>query len=334
MSASEYSDLLEPISAEAPCGASIEDTQLLASFDAYRLFGQSTPLEQGDKKIDWREIKSASRDALKGCKDFRLLGHLAAAVARLEGIASYCSVLEVAAQWLESYWDSVHPQLDDDAIMRKNALNSLADRMAVVDALRRASLATNPQLGSCSFRDVEIAAAQLTLPEGESPAVTETQINAVLTAASSEHLAALHAGLQAGSAAVKRIDAKMRNEGGSEAAPSFDELQSLLVKMARVLEPYLIAESSAGESASPGTGEAPQSGAVRAVGAIASRQDAIRALDAVAAFFRQNEPSSPVPLFVERAKRMVAMDFLELLADIAPDAVGQAKAAGGIRDDA
>ena len=71
----------------------------------------------------------------------------------------------------------------------------------------------------------------------------------------------------------------------------------------------------------------------RASGAIRSRQDAIRALDAVAEFFRQNEPSSPVPLFLERAKRLVSKDFLEVLADIAPDAVAQARAAGGLRDE-
>jgi type VI secretion system protein ImpA len=67
-----------------------------------------------------------------------------------------------------------------------------------------------------------------------------------------------------------------------------------------------------------------------AVGSIRTRQDAIRALDAVADYFRRNEPSSPIPLFVERAKRLVAKDFLEVLADIAPDALAQARAAGGI----
>ena len=59
----------------------------------------------------------------------------------------------------------------------------------------------------------------------------------------------------------------------------------------------------------------------------------MRTLDAVAAFFRTNEPSSPVPLFIERAKRLVAKDFLEVLRRLAPDALAQAKAAGGVRDE-
>jgi hypothetical protein len=36
-------------------------------------------------------------------------------------------------------------------------------------------------------------------------------------------------------------------------------------------------------------------------------------------------------LFVERAKRLVAKDFLEVLADIAPDALVVARSAGGLK---
>jgi type VI secretion system protein ImpA len=73
--------------------------------------------------------------------------------------------------------------------------------------------------------------------------------------------------------------------------------------------------------------------AVFAAGAITSRQDAIRALDAVAEFFRRHEPSSPVPLFVDRAKRLVSKDFLEVLADVAPDGLPAARTAGGLKPD-
>jgi type VI secretion system protein ImpA len=52
----------------------------------------------------------------------------------------------------------------------------------------------------------------------------------------------------------------------------------------------------------------------------------------VAAFFRRNEPSSPIPLFIERARRLVAKDFLEVLADVVPEAIAQAKIASGIRE--
>jgi type VI secretion system protein ImpA len=67
---------------------------------------------------------------------------------------------------------------------------------------------------------------------------------------------------------------------------------------------------------------------------IRNRQDATRALDAVADFFRTHEPSSPIPLLLERAKRLVAKNFLEVLEELAPEALASAKAASGVRDSA
>jgi type VI secretion system protein ImpA len=329
MSAQSYFDqLIKPLSAEAQCGESIEDTQLLAAFDGYRLFGQVTPLAID---TDWREIKTKSLEALEVSKDFRLLGHLAAAALRVDSLPAFCSIVKAAAQWLEAHWDAVHPRLDDDAIMRKNALNCLADRMAIVDALRRQPLVTNPQLGSYSLRDYEIATGQFTPPESEAKTVSESEISAAFTAASVEELVAVRDELQSAIVAVKAIDAKMRNEGGSDAAPALDDLSSQLSKMHRLVADQAAARTGEADATASEAQSSSGGGAV-AVGAIKSRQDAIRALDAVAMFFRQNEPSSPVPLFIERAKRLVAKDFLEVLADIAPDAMDQAKAASGIRD--
>jgi len=328
MSQSYFDQLVKPISADSPCGESIEDTQMLASFDAYRLFGQVTPLPTD---TDWREIKTKSLEALDVSKDYRLLGHLAAAALRVDGLPAFCSTLKAASHWLENTWDAVHPRLDDDAIMRKNALNCLADRMAIVDALRRLPIVSNPQLGSYSLRDYEIATGQFTPSESEPKTVSEAEITAAFMAAAVEQLTATRDELQGALTAVKAIDAKMRNESGSESAPTFDELSSQLAKMVRLVGDQVAARG--GEAGAGGDiSEQGSGGAAVAVGAIKSRQDAIRALDAVATFFRQNEPSSPVPLFIERAKRLVAKDFLEVLADIVPDAMDQAKAASGIRE--
>ena len=126
----------------------------------------------------------------------------------------------------------------------------------------------------------------------------------------------------------------MRDQGGSQAAPEFDSLSAPLARTLKRVNDQLAtrepsaADVAAGESEGGGAAVA---GAV-AVGAIRSRQDAERALDAVADFFRANEPSSPIPLLLDRAKRLVAKDFLEVLAELAPEALGPAKAASGIRD--
>jgi len=68
-------------------------------------------------------------------------------------------------------------------------------------------------------------------------------------------------------------------------------------------------------------------------GAINSAEDALRAMDMVADYFRRNEPSSPVPLVMERAKRLVHQDFMSLMNDLAPDGLTQARTILGIEDE-
>ncbi len=324
------SELLQAISAEHPCGEDLEDTQLLASFDAYRLFGQSAPLSTD---TDWREIRDRSIEALGRSKDLRLLTHLAGAVVRTEGFTGLVQTLTVAARWLESWGTEVFPRVDDDAILRRNALNGFADRMAIVDGARRAPILTHAQLGSVSIRDIEIATGQLTPSEGETAAMDSSQLNALLAASSVEELQALTATLSEAGRSLESIEEAMRSRGGSEAAPDFSNLSSPLARTARLLNEHLSTRTtSVSEADRSDAGAVPSAGAVIGADSIRNRQDAARALDAVAAFFRANEPSSPIPLLVDRAKRLVAKDFLEVLAELAPEALAPAKAASGVRE--
>jgi type VI secretion system protein ImpA len=321
--------LMEPVSAESPCGDDIEDTPLLASFDAYRLFGQMTA---PSGETDWREIRDRAGEALEQSRDLRLLAHLAAASLRTDGLPAFCDVLQVASRWFTDYPDQLFPRVDEDAILRKNALNSFADRMAIIDAVRRAPFVSNPQLGAYGLRDYEVATGKIPAPEGESEPPSETHVNAALTASDSEVLGALSQALADGIAALRLIEAAMRDAHGSDETPDFDPLIASLADIERILRTELAgrSEAEAPSEAAAAPGEAGT--AVISAGSIRSREDAVRALDAVATFFRKNEPSSPVPIIVERAKRLISMDFLELLADLAPDGLDQVKRIGGIQD--
>ena len=70
-----------------------------------------------------------------------------------------------------------------------------------------------------------------------------------------------------------------------------------------------------------------------APGEIRSREDVIRVLDRACEYFERNEPSSPVPLLLRRAKRLISKDFMEILKDLAPDGVSQAENVGGTSDE-
>ena len=328
---SSIEQLIVPISAEDPCGADLEDTPLLASFDAYRLFGQMSPLPT---ETNWREIRDKALEALAQSKDLRLLAHFGAAQLRTGGLIGFADVLTVAGRWFAEFPQALFPRVDEDAILRKNALNAFADRMAIIDALRRQPIVSNPQLGAFSPRHFDIAAGRLAATEADGAPPSEAQLTGVLAAAPPEQIGPLEASLGAAIDALLQIDDSMRTGHGYEAAPDFGSLLDSLRQMRKILADELALRAANAMPVDTGTAdESPGAGTVIGVGNIKSRDDAVRALDAVIAFFRKNEPSSPVPIFVERAKRLVAKDFFEVLEDIAPDGLVQAKRVGGIQDE-
>jgi type VI secretion system protein ImpA len=326
----EVEELLSPLSADKACGDDLEDTQLLASFDAYRLFGQMMPLTS---ETDWRAIKEKSLEALRVSKDLRILGHYASAALRVDGWAGFFAGVTVAAAWIKDHWADVYPRVDDDAILRKNALNTLSDRMSVLDGLRRMPIAEHRQLGRISLRDVDIATGQLAPAETDTAPVNETQVAAVFAATATEDLQSRKTGFEVAIHDLQAIDAKMRDFGGPAASPDFEPLLALLTRVDKLLGEHLNARGATGAAAGDeGSAASTDGGAAIGAGGIRSRQDALRAIDAIAAYFRQNEPSSPVPLLLERAKNLIGKDFLEILADVAPDGVASARNAGGLKD--
>jgi type VI secretion system protein ImpA len=335
-------ELLEPITAEQPCGQNLEDTALLNSFDGYRLYGRTTSwaaeaasateeagksVPSNEKEPDWNDLKQKSLEALRQSKDVRLLANLAVALLRTDGLHAFVETVRIASQWLETQWEDTYPHLEGDGIARRSALNCFADPVAVIDHLRRVPIVSSRQHGNFGLRDVDLATGQMAPVQGEARP-EESQVNAAFASLPIEDLTGFLAAVADAARGLKGVDARMRDVG-SEAAPDLEPLLTQFGKLERLLRAQLAARPSAaadGADAGPNAAETGFSGAIR------SRDEATRALEAVAVFFRTHEPSSPVPLLCDRARRLVSRGFLEVLEEIAPDAVKQARAAGGLKD--
>src|ERR1700730_2285719 len=131
MSAPWASQLLQPITEEQPCGDNLEDTDLLVSFDAFRLFGQGRPLDARPDKDEkwipkprespeWVQIRDRALEALAKSKDLRLLAILGTALLRTDGVPAFSDTLNVASQWLDQHWSQIYPLVDEDAVLRRN----------------------------------------------------------------------------------------------------------------------------------------------------------------------------------------------------------------------
>jgi type VI secretion system protein ImpA len=78
-----------------------------------------------------------------------------------------------------------------------------------------------------------------------------------------------------------------------------------------------MAESDPGAAAAPAAGAAAAPGGPRV---LRTRDDAIRALEEIAAYFRKTEPHSPLAFTLDDAVRRARMPLPELLAEVLPDA--------------
>jgi type VI secretion system protein ImpA len=97
-------------------------------------------------------------------------------------------------------------------------------------------------------------------------------------------------------------------------------VRDLLAQVLAVAERFAAPEGAAAEPAAPGAAAA--AGApppAAAAGALGSREEALRALAAIADYFRRTEPLSPLAYTLEEAVRRARMSWPELLEEIVPD---------------
>ncbi|MGY0674528.1 hypothetical protein ACW3SO_12320, partial [Xanthomonas campestris] len=56
---------------------------------------------------------------------------------------------------------------------------------------------------------------------------------------------------------------------------------------------------------------------------IAGPDDVMRRLEEICAYYARNEPSSPVPMLLRRAQRLVGCDVLALMKELAPGGIDE-----------
>jgi type VI secretion system protein ImpA len=65
------------------------------------------------------------------------------------------------------------------------------------------------------------------------------------------------------------------------------------------------------------------------MGALRSRDDVKRILEQVCTFIERTEPSNPAPILIRRAQRLLDRNFMDIIQDLAPDAVAQIEKLAG-----
>ena len=363
-------ELLEKGSPNGACGSldPENEAQVDVLFEAvkrdkeanlYRLRQVAEGLFRGGEIPDLSSAKDG-RVPVKPIKHLKAAMVLTLAGLGIDGICGFSDGLVLIERLLKTHWENVHPLADtedqeDPYIRRVNILNplsiadpakgiTLSDSWRIEERLLKSALLASDRHGALSLRDclspwrdktiefgndgTEPRSIRLSLPAGEDRSaefVHEVRL------ASADMLPRQQQALQTAVAAVESIKSVFKDKKGT-IKPSLDYLIALLKAALIVLDntPTLgqTPVAVATQRKPPASGPSSQ-----AAGPVSSREEAVRKLTEVAEYFRRTEPSSPVPLLIDRVKCLAGKDFMTLVEELqlGDDAEKEFRKLAGIR---
>lgn len=320
--------------------------------------------------VDWEDVQGKSAELASEGQDLRLLVIVARSLFHTDGFAGAAAGFDMLRQALSEYWETLHPALRDRpnaqeaALRRINALRQLEnDESGLLGDFEYMPAFTMRGLGPITGEDLArgTLTADQVLHEGpsglgldEQTALTAAHAETVnrvqaacraLASENAEEITALTEAVSAAAANLAAMEAVLAEKLGSNGSGvSFGELTKFLERVKKSLEGADAAPEEAADedreeggaematqtdAARPATAQAPPSGGQ---GTITSRKDVERYLDLIIAFYERTEPSSPIPHLARRMRRMVPMDFVELMEEIAPSGMKEFRSATGATD--
>ncbi|MGX5799739.1 type VI secretion system protein TssA [Bradyrhizobium sp. Arg314] len=254
------------------------------------------------------------------------------------------------------------------ALRRINALLDLQNgQEGLLANLRQVVFFSPRAIGPISGRDLEQAALDERVMLQEAASGLGTAEKAALTSAhnqllnrvrtgcaaqidqAADAMTSLLADARAAIAALDAVDAALnaRIEGNGATVPELKKfLQRLLTTLERnsgavangaakpapqAAEPAMPARNGHGAETMASVAS-PLEASTGLPDRINSRDEVVKCLDLVVAFYDRTEPSSPIPHLARRVRRMVHMDFVELMEDLAPSGLKEFRQLAGVPD--
>ncbi len=328
---------LRPIAADKPAGCDIEYEPIFEQINAAREtddnFLQDDAWGYETRQADWMRVSTLCQEVLeKQSKDLQIACWLTQAQGELYGLEGMSGGITLLAHLLETFWPVLYPRLDDtetnSADARLGRLSWLdkqlvkqLDNLTLTDDGKLSlavwqrvqyfeqHVAVNSELRSALISDGYFGIAEC---DGSIRTTSAEQLNQLLMRA--EQVSKALAELQ-------KIMVELLPDAGNSMSASTQRLQDLMALIERFREmvtpeftqEYRNEEITAGENAPNDINMAflTEGRAHHEMRAIAIRQ-----LINIANYFRQNEPTSPVPYLIERAARWANMGMAEWLEEM------------------
>jgi len=340
----QFESLLEPISEDQPCG---EDISYLPEFMELDKMIAGQPETQFSEAVkpDWKLVHLRCLELFKKSKHLQVCTVFCVSSLQTGGLTVAAGALELLEQLLRKYWDELYPRLDpdddNDPLERMNIISALStpigtfgDNYQFLERLHDAPLTNSPVLGRLSYNALIPESGE----EGGGEAPDQAQIDAAFQDTPQENVVSVRDSIQLAKTSAQGMNDFLTEKIGSQDTPSFTLLINQLGQMEKLVSTYIHdaepMEADAEESGdAPAATAATASGVPSAPGAINSRADVVAALDRICRYYAKHEPSSPLPLLLDRAKKLVHGDFLSIVTELAPDSVPGIRKVAGLKDD-
>ena len=321
--------LLQASSEQTPAGDDLEYDPLFGEME--RVAKGKEEQQLGDTLIaaeepDWTALQSHALAVLERSKDLRAAVQLSRALIRTHGYAGLADGLSLIKGYLENFWDSLYPQLDaednNDPTIRLNTLLNLCDPAEFLLPIANLTLLSSPRLGELSYRHIQLASGDIPHPESDQKSFTPEQIEACFHDADSAQLLITRTLLGQCIEMLDGIDKVVNEKLGSVSLFDLHPLRNQLKATELELAKRSLSVNPTGSDMDKEMGDiSAMSGAYdnQVPRAVNSREDVIRSLDRICHYYARHEPSSPVPLLLQRARRLVTMGFHEIVEDLAPE---------------
>lgn len=333
--------LLAPAPGEAPAGSDLRadgSPQALylrlrdarAEARAAERAGDAGDVETAGPPPQWHTIRELAVEALAQSKDLEVAAWLTEALLRSDGLRGLCAGARLMAGLVEDFWDGLFPLPDEDGIATRVApvagLNGLSGEGTLIQPLRRITLFVRPDGAALQFWQYEQSAALAGIADAarrqqriDAGVLTFETVENEARAAGGAHFTVVHRQAAAAAAAWQELSDALDRHAGSEAPPT-GRVRDLLAQVIAVAGQFAEPGAAAAEPSEPAAPEAVAGPSPAAAGAVGTREEALRALSAIADYFRRTEPLSPLAYTLQEAVRRARMSWPELLEEIVPDA--------------
>lgn len=322
---------------DARSEARAAERQLDAPRDEDEGGGPSRTELESQASRGWRAIRSDAPKALAASKDLEIAAWYTEALIRSDSLAGLSAGCRLMAGLVERYWDDIYPRPDEDGIATTVApltgLNGEGGEGTLTQPLRKTVVFPLPDRTPFSLWQYDQSTELATILDEErreariaQGAVPFDDMETAARAAGPEWHAGVRVSAEAALAAWQALGDVLSDKAGADAPPTarVRDILERIITVARKYGPAVVSDDAAA-----GDGDAvvadgvavalPAGVAVAGPGRITSREDALKALEAIAEYFMKTEPHSPLAYTLQDAARRGRLSLPELLAEVLPD---------------